>query len=169
MKMRTLLATLLLIPALAFADTATLKVGDPVPVLQLNDQFDKPFSVPVDTRLIVFTADKSASEMINGMLKQNPADFMTQRKMVYIADISGMPSFITNMVALPKMRDYAYRIAICMEKEQTAMLPRSVDSVTLIKTLSGKVVSIQQFKETDASQLSMALNQVASTDPASKP
>ena len=167
--MRILLAALLLIPSLVFADTVMLKVGDPVPAFQLNDQHDKPFPLPADTRLIVFTADKSAAEMINGHLKQQPSDYMNQRKMVYIADISAMPGFITSMVALPKMRDYAYRIAIGAEKEQTEMLPRNVDSVTLIKAESGKVVSIQQFKETEASSLIAALNDVVPTAPVNKP
>ncbi len=156
--MRSVLTAVLLIPLLAFAEVPTLKVGDAVPKLQLNDQHDKPFPLPADTRLLVFTADKSAAEMINGLLKQQPADYMSQRKMVYIADISAMPGFITSMVALPKMRDYAYRIAIGAEKEQTEMLPRAVDSVTVIGVESGKVKSIQQFKETEVNQLSVALN-----------
>jgi len=155
--MRSFLAALLLIPALAFAEVLTLKVGDSVPAFQLNDQHDKPFPLPADTQLIVFTADKSASEMINSLLKQQAADYMSQRKMVYIADISAMPGFITSMVALPKMRDYAYRIAIGAEKAQTEMLPRAVDNVTVISIESGKVKSIQQFKETEVSQLSAAL------------
>ncbi len=159
--MRVLLAALLLIPVVAFAEVPTLKVGDAVPTFQLNDQHDKPFPLPADTRLIVFTADKSAAEMINGLLKQQAADYMSQRKMVYIADISAMPGFITSMVALPKMRDYAYRIAIGAEKAQTEMLPRAVDSVTVIGVESGKVKSIQQFKETEASQLSAALGNAA--------
>ena len=167
--MRILFAALLLIPSLVFADTVMLKVGDPVPAFQLNDQHDKPFPLPADTRLIVFTADKSAAEMINGHLKQQPSDYMNQRKMVYIADISAMPGFITSMVAIPKMRDYAYRIAIGAEKEQTEMLPRNVYSVTLIKAESGKVVSIQQFKETEASSLIAALNDVVPTAPVNKP
>lgn len=167
--MRTLFAALLIMPSLVFADTAMLKVGDPVPAFQLNDQHDKPFPLPSDTRLIVFTADKSAAEMINGHLKQQPGDYMNQRKMVYIADISAMPSFITSMVAMPKMRDYAYRIAIGAEKEQTEMLPRNVDSVTLIKAEAGKVVSIQQFKETEAAQLTAALNGINPPAPVSKP
>lgn len=168
--MRALFAALLLVPSLVCADEVRLlKAGDPIPAFKLNDQYDKPYPVPADTRLIVFTADKSAGDMINGLLKQRPADFMTQRKMVYIADISAMPGFITNMVALPKMRDYAYRIAIGAESEQTAMLPRAVDNVTVIKTDTGKVVSIQQFKETEVSQLDATLNEAPVTPATSKP
>lgn len=167
--MRSIFAALLLIPALALAEPSVIKVGDPIPAFQLNDQHDKPFPLPADTHIIVFTADKSGAGMINGMLKKNPADFMTQRKMFYIADISAMPGFITSMIALPKMRDYAYRIAIGAEKEQTAMLPRAEDSVTVIGVESGKVKSIRQFKETEANALTAALNEVVPAMPENKP
>jgi hypothetical protein len=167
MMMRTVFAALFLVPALAFslafADTLMTKEGDALPAFQLNDQHDKPFPVPADTRAILFTADKSAGDMINGFLKQQAADYMTQRKIVYIADISAMPGFITSMVALPKMRDYTYRIAIGAEKEQTQMLPRNVDSVTLIEIKTGKIASIKQFKETEAGQLATALNALSAT------
>ena len=148
---------LLLVPALAFADVALLKSGDAVPNFQLNDQHDKPYAITADTRAIIFTADKSAGDMINGLLKQHPADYLSQRKAVYIADISAMPGFITSMVAMPKMRDYAYRIAIGAEKEQTAMLPRAEDSVTVISLENGKVQQIQQFKEREADKLAALL------------
>ena len=156
--MRALLAGLLLVTGLVFADATLLKESDPVPSFQLNDQHDKPFSMPQDLQAIVFTADKSAAEMINAHLKQQSADYMPQRRVVYIADISAMPGFITEMVAIPKMRDYAYRIAIGAQKKQTDMLPRAEDSVTLIRAEAGKVKSIQQFKETEAGQLATALN-----------
>lgn len=156
--MRKLLAVLLLVPSLSFADPALLKVGDALPNFQLNDQHDKPYPLPADLQAILFTADKSAGDVINGLLKQQPADYLPQRKAIYIADISAMPGFITSMVAMPKMRDYAYRIAIGAEKNQTAMLPRAEDQVTLIYLQNGKVTRIEQFKETDATSLGTALN-----------
>ena len=163
--MRKMFAALLLVPALVMADEASvkpeIKTGDPLPAFQINDQHDKPYAIPADTRLIVFTADKSAGDLLNAYLKQQPADFMPQRKMVYIADISAMPGLITSMVALPKMRDYAYRVAIGAEKEQTAMLPRAEDSVTLIYAEGGKITQIQQFKESEAGPLHAALNALA--------
>lgn len=158
--MRSMLAALLLLPALAMADepATMLKVGDALPAFQLNDQHDKPMPIGPDTRMLLFTADKSAGDMLNGLLKERPGDFMAQRKIVYIADVSRMPGFITSMVALPKMRDYAYRMAVGMDEAQTVMLPRAEDSVTLLGLEAGKVKSIQQFKETEAAALAAVLD-----------
>ncbi|MEW6764956.1 MAG: FAD/FMN-containing dehydrogenase [Pseudomonadota bacterium] len=171
--MRSMLAALLLLPALAMADEqgTMLKVGDPLPTFQLNDQHDKPMPIGDDTRMVLFTADKSAGDMLNGLLKERPGDFMVQRKIVYIADISRMPGFITSMVALPKMRDYAYRMAVGMEEAQTMMLPRAEDSVTVLGLEAGKVKSIQQFNESKAAALAALLDAapVVQAEPARAP
>lgn len=158
--MRRMFAALVLLPALAMADDAVslLKSGDALPVFKLNDQHDKPMPVGPDTRLLLFTADKSAGDMLNGLLKERPGDFMEKRKIIYIADISRMPGFITSMVALPKMRDYAYRMAIGAEEEQTAMLPRAEDSVTVLSLEQGKIKELRQFKETEAQSLAALLD-----------
>lgn len=156
--MRTMLAALLLIPALACAEPVPLKVGDVLPAFHLNDQHDKPMRIGMETRLVLFTADKSAGDMLHGLLKQRPGDFMEQRKIVYIADISRMPGLVSSMIALPKMRDYAYRMAIGAEEEQTAMLPRAEDSVTVLTLENGRVNTMQQFKESEAAALAALID-----------
>lgn len=156
--MRAMISALLLLPALAWADGAALKVGDSLPAFSLNDQHDKPMPIGADTRMVLFTADKSAGDMLNGLLKERPGDFMEQRKIVYIADISRMPGLISSMIALPKMRDYAYRMAIGAEEDQTAMLPRAEDSVTVMTLDAGRIKAMQQFKETDGQALAALLD-----------
>lgn len=158
--MRRFLAALLLVPALALADEGvkTLKPGDALPVFKLNDQHDKPIALGPDTRTILFTADKTAGDMLNGLLKERPADFMPQRKLVYIADISRMPGLITSMIALPRMREYPYRMAVASEEGQTAMLPRAEDSVTVIHLENGKVKELLMFKETEVQPLAALLD-----------
>ncbi len=156
--MRSMLAALLLMPALAMADTAMLKPGDALPAFSLNDQHDKPMPIGANTRLVLFTADKSAGDMLNGLLNERPGDFMEQRRIVYIADISRMPGLISSLIALPRMRDYAYRMAIGEEEEQTAMLPRAEDSVTVVTLEAGKIKAMQPFKETEAQALAALLD-----------
>lgn len=158
--MRRFLAALLLVPALALADEGVklLKPGDTLPVFKLNDQHDKPIALGPDTRAILFTADKTAGDMLNGLLKERPADFMPQRKLVYIADISRMPGWVTSMIALPRMREYPYRMAIASEEGQTAMLPRAEDSVTVILLEGGKVKELLMFKESEAQPLAALLD-----------
>lgn len=158
--MRRMLAALILLPALAMADEAvkTIKVGDPLPGFKLNDQHDRPLSLGLDTRAVLFTADKTAGDMLNGLLKERPAEFMPQRKLVYIADISRMPGLVTSMIALPRMREYPYRMAVASEEGQTSMLPRAEDSVTVILLEEGKVKELLMFKETEVQPLAALLD-----------
>lgn len=162
--MRSMLAALLILPSLAFAPAHAdepvelLKVGDALPAFQLNDQHDKPMPIGAETRALVFTADKSAGEVVNDLLKARPADFMPQRGIVYLADISRMPSFITSMIALPRMREYPYRMALATEEGQTAMLPVLEDHVTVLMLEEGKVREILQFKEAASAELAAVLD-----------
>lgn len=148
--MRSLLAALILLPALAGAETATLRPGDTLPALKLNDQHEQPYAIPANTRVLLVTADKASGGLAHGVLKDIPQAEQERRGIVYVADVSGMPSLVTSMFALPKMRDYGYRIMIGMEPGQTAMLPRAADAVTLIELESGRIKSVEEVRDIPA-------------------
>lgn len=157
--MRSLLAALILVPALASADVAVLQPGDALPVLNLNDQHDKPYALPDNTRVLLVTSTKPAGAVANEVLKVIPQMEQERRGIVYIADVSGMPGLVTTMFALPKMRDYGYRIMVGTEPDQTAMLPRAEDAVTLIQLEQGKIKAIE--KAGDAEALKVRLDAIA--------
>lgn len=157
--MRSLLAALLLIPAMVWAETALLAPGDALPALQLEDQHGQPYALPEGTHIILFTASKTAGGVANEVLQTIPREEQERRGIVYIADVSGMPSFVTRMFALPKMQEYAYRIMIGREPEQTAMLPRAQDAVTLLVLEQGRVQSIEHL--TGADELKARLDALA--------
>lgn len=148
--MRSLLAALILVPAMAWAETAVLQPGDVLPALNLNDQHDQPYALPENARILLVTATKSAGGVANEVLKGIPREEQERRGIVYVADVSGMPSLVTSMFALPKMRDYGYRIMIGAEAEQTAMLPRAEDEVTLIELEQGKLKSVEKLRDAEA-------------------
>lgn len=146
--MRSLLAVLILLPALGVAaETAVLRPGDTLPTFKLNDQHDKPYPIPANSRVLLVTADKTSGELAHEVLKDIPQPEQERRGIVYLADLSGMPSFITRMFALPKMRDYEYRMMIGFEPEQTAMLPRVADAVTVIELDAGRIKSVEPVRD----------------------
>lgn len=148
--MRSLLAALILLPALAGAETAALRPGDTLPTLKLNDQHEHPYAMPANTRVLLVTADKSSAALAHAVLKDIPKTEQERRGIVNVADISGMPSLVTSMFALPKMRDYGYRIMIGMDPGQTAMLPRAADAVTLVELESGRIKSVEDVRDIPA-------------------
>ena len=71
-----------------------------------------------------------------------PSTTLKDKKAIYVADISGMPGFITKMVAIPKMQKRPYTIAILRDEAQSKRFPQKDDAITIIKLKSGKVTEI---------------------------
>jgi hypothetical protein len=53
-----------------------------------------------------------------------------------------MPSFITKMVAIPKMQKRPYTIAILRDEAQSKRFPQKDNAITIIKLKSGNVTEI---------------------------
>jgi hypothetical protein len=106
--MRALFASLLLATSL-FAGP---KVGEPFPETVLPDQYDKEQRVTATDLIVLISFEKDVSGAINDYLKTKPTNFMDLYRIKYISDISPMPTIITKMFALPKMRDYHYPVML---------------------------------------------------------
>lgn len=121
------------------AQVPSLRAGDPVPVLKLNDQHDKPAAIPADLQQLIFAADKAGSALVTEWLDKQPADWLVRTKRVYLADIHKMPGLVTRMFALPKLRDKPYAIVLGREAGELAMFPQRENCVTLLPVAAGKV------------------------------
>lgn len=119
----------------------TVRLGDSL-VLELKDQHDRDVGINEQTNLILFAADKSTSALMSKILEDLPPTTLKDKKAVYVADISGMPGFITKMVAIPKMQKRPYTIAIVKDEAQSKIFPQKNDAITIIKLKSGKVTEI---------------------------
>jgi len=140
MKSIILIASLLLPAALPAAPIA---VGDPLPALTLNNQHDEPDTINAKTRVILFSADRDASGLIEDALVEQTAESLNAAGIVYVADISGMPGMVTKLIALPQMRKRPYPMLLGREKEDTAMLPRERGQVTLIEAEAGTITALR--------------------------
>jgi hypothetical protein len=140
---------------LAGAALAELGPGDPLPEVSLQDQHGATHTIGADTRLLLFAADRPASDLINGYLKAQPGDFLSSRQAAYVADVSTMPGLITRLVALPRMRERPYRILLVDDATRVAFLPRRAGMVTLIHLDAGTVANVRFLS--DAEQLAAAL------------
>ncbi|MDQ5769904.1 hypothetical protein [Thiothrix subterranea] len=147
MLKKLLLLTLLCVGLNTTAFAAELKVGDSLPAITLKDQHDKAVTVAPDAQTLLFTVEKPASDLVNDYLKQQTPDFLTSKQAYFLADISGMPSMITKMFAIPKMQERPYTIVLGYEAADLAFMPRQKDHVTLVKVKAGKVDNILFIKD----------------------
>ena len=151
-KIRSLLLVLLL-PLAAVA--APLVPGTQVPALVLEDQHGKTVSVGAGTKIVLFTADKAASDFANEVLGAQPAGVLERLGAVYFADISAMPALISRMFALPALRELPFQVGLGREPASLADLPRERGAVTLLRLQDGKVLALEFAR--DAGQLRQAL------------
>jgi hypothetical protein len=87
---------------------APLSVGSALPELTLKDQHDKPVAIASDIRWVLIASEKQVSDMVSAVLSTEPTGVMARIRLVYVADISGMPALITRMFALPKLRELPF-------------------------------------------------------------
>lgn len=153
--MKTMLRIL---AAAALVSSLNTVTAAPLTPTTFKDQWDKPLEVSSETQWLLFSHHKAGNEWIKAAFEQTEFPPLAQHQMVYVADISGMPGLISSLFALPKMRDYSFRIAIANEEEMTQAWPRQNEQVTLVK-LENKEVKDVRFIADEAALLS-ALQQI---------
>jgi hypothetical protein len=123
----------LLVVSLAGASGEEIwSVGRQVTGRTLTDQHDRELELGLGTRLLVFAPDRAAAEQVHAVLSTRPADALASRKGIYLADISRMPGLIARVIAIPRMRDYAYPMALGRSENCCADIPRREGHISLI-------------------------------------
>jgi hypothetical protein len=121
--------------------TGAARLGDSL-ILELKDQHDQSVAINEQTNLILFAAGKSTSALMSKTLEDLPPSTLKDKKALYVADISGMPSFITKIVAIPKMQKRPYTIALLRDETLSKRFPQKDGAITIIKLKAGKVTDI---------------------------
>lgn len=137
------------------AGAQTVSVGDAIKPISWRDQFEHPVAVNEDTHAVILVSEKSVGEWVNVTLGEMPADTLTQRRIVYVSDISAMPTLITKAFALPKWRKLPFSIALARDPAESFFLPHRPGAVTWIQIQSREVKSIHYLH--DAAELTKAM------------
>lgn len=113
--------------------------------ITLPNQWGKSVEINKNTQLVVFSADKASGNLVKEVFGDLALTDLSKRNWTYVADISGMPSLITKMFALPKMKKYPFAMGLDREGKVTQALPRETDKVSVIQLQQLKVVDAQFF------------------------
>jgi hypothetical protein len=125
------------------AQAAPLVAGAQLPALTLEDAHGKPVAIGPDVRRLLFAASMAGSEIVTGVLSTEPAGVLARIQGVYVADISRMPAMISRLVALPRMRELPFAVALVRDEAAAATLvdvPREAGAVTVISLEGDRVV-----------------------------
>lgn len=120
-----------------------------------------------ETQWVVISQVKDAGKMVKETFSALELSDLEQYKLIYIADISAMPGFITSMFAIPKMRDYAFPVALIKEEQQLSALqlsPADKESVVVMQLNGLEVVASQSFSDQAKLQAFLASTVMASAN-----
>lgn len=127
----------------AAIQTESQVVGQSFPSLKLTNQHDALVPLPGDANVIVFTDAKAVDEWVNPVLAAFGQKQMDARHLVYLSDIHRMPWMIGKMIALPKLRERAYSVALIREASEPPVLAEpDKGCLNWIQLNSGEIESI---------------------------
>ncbi|PID41086.1 MAG: hypothetical protein CR981_04815 [Proteobacteria bacterium] len=125
--------------------TYAMDTGDRLPTFKIADQFAQEHVLSADTRTIIVASDKKTSEIVRAYLLAKEKEFLEKKSAYYLADISGMPGFIADMFALPKMKECPFPILL-VDEEQTKTFLKKDAHITVYTIENGRVLSVAYIK-----------------------
>jgi hypothetical protein len=138
-----LVITMTAVALMAHAQNTQLQPNDPIPGMNLRDQHDDAWTIPADSKLVLFSASRDANALIQAVLVTKPSDYLETKKVVYFSDISKMPGFITRTFALPSMRELPYRLGVVMDAKESAAWPRRDGEITAVYLENQRITRIE--------------------------
>ena len=150
-------AAALLLLCLLSTVALAMEPGERLATWTLLDQFDAPYTLNDETQILLVARDMDGAKLVNAALEGTPKGYLDERQAVFLADISRMPRVIATLFALPKMRDYNYRILLERDARIAPRYPAGEGEVLWLQLEDGKLVQQQTF--TSAEPLRQALEQ----------
>lgn len=140
--------TILLLSLLSTAALA-LEPGERLAPWTLLDQHDAPYTLNDQTRVLLVARDMDGAKLVNVALEGKAKGYLEHRQAVFLADISRMPRVIASLFALPKMRDYSYRILLDRDARIAPRYPAGEGEVLWLQIDALQIVSQQVFTRAD--------------------
>ena len=134
-----------------FAQASFYAEGELISSFQLQDQFENEVVVSSGTEVLLFSRNMKGGDIIKEALELlKDGNEQGQDNLVYVADISGMPSLIARFVAIPQMKDLPFSMGLDREGDVTKMLPGEEDKATLIRLDKLKIIDVVIIESSEA-------------------
>ena len=119
--------------------------GSKVEPFTSKDQHENAFTFqPGETKFLLVSHDMDTGKKANAVLTTVGPENLRRGKIVYLANIHGMPA-VGRMFALPKMRKYSHTIILGDDADLIARFPSQPGKVTVLKLAGGKVAGIRYW------------------------
>jgi hypothetical protein len=95
-----------------FAHANNLQIGESLPHTTFKDQFDQEYTINKTTTTLLFAFSKDNGHIIKEFMQDKPTNYLVQKGIIFIADISAMPSIIASWFAIPDMKKSKYPVLL---------------------------------------------------------
>lgn len=124
-----------------------LEPGERLAPWTLLDQYEVPYTLNEQTRILLVARDMEGARLLDTALQGRPKGYLEQRHAVFLADISRMPGVIASLFALPKMRDYNYRVVLDRHARIAPRYPVGEGEVAWLQLEDGRLLEQRGFSE----------------------
>jgi len=142
----------------AILSASSITVNSPLNKLD-NYKYETPqgrqMKIPKKTNLVIVAFEKDTGALVNNYLKSKNKFYLQKNRSIFIADIHEMPSMVTTMFALPKLKKYKHLIYLHYKDKFYKNVPYKKDEITLLRFVDGKVSDISYI--TSKSELQAAI------------
>ncbi len=107
----------------------------------LLDQFGKEHTLDSDTKKIIFVSSQKPGHTVRKFLMELSGDYLSSRNAFYIADMTGKPTTIFNVLTLPELQKSPYYLLIIHNEEVSKQFKdeQNIDKIVVL-TLENKVI-----------------------------
>ena len=93
-------------------------IGQKIKDFTIKNQFGTPISLTNKIKKIIFVCTKPAGHLVRNYLKKQDKNFLDKRNILFIADVSAMPSIIYKMFALPDFKKSPYSVLLLTDENK---------------------------------------------------
>jgi hypothetical protein len=130
-------------------------LGSKLKPFSLADQNGNHHRVDDGVRVIILTRDTAAGDVMRAALGANGKSLLAKNKAVYVYDVSGMPGFVRNLYALPRLKERPYPLLLDTSGDVSGSLPSKDEHATLIFLDKLQITAVEYL--TNPETLSTAL------------
>lgn len=128
-----------------------LVLNQSIESLKLNDQHEQPQTIAADTKKIIFAFSKDIGHTCNDFFATKTPSYLTDNKVVFVADVSGAPSLVRSMFILPGLKDFKHTVLVMDDKSVSAAYKAGMESEKIVVvSLENKVITEIQTLSTTA-------------------
>ena len=123
---------------------ASMQVGQEFENFKIKNQFDIEHSVTAQTKKLIFVFSKANGHIVKNYLDDKPTDFLDKKDVLFIADVSAMPSIISWFV-LPGLKDHKYSIIVLNDDELSKKYKNETnkEKITVVYLNNNKITDIK--------------------------